>query len=115
MRKLLILAIAAAPLAMTAPAFASDDDARCPEISQDDWLGLGEIEGRLKALGYQVREIERERNCYQFEGVDANGAEVEGYLDPRTGELVKPQQRARQQDRERDDDGRGGQGQGNRG
>jgi len=97
MRKFLILAIAAAPLALAAPAMASDDDVSCPEVPAGAWLSLGEIEGRLQAMGYQVREIERERNCYEFEGVDANGAKVEGYVDPRTGELVQGRERTRRE------------------
>lgn len=105
MRKLFILAAAAAPLALAVPALASDDDIRCPEVSQDGWLSLGEIDARLDAMGYQVQEIERKRNCYEFEGVDAHGAKVEGYVDPRTGALVQPGQRG----------GQGNQGQGNRG
>ena len=52
-------------------------------------LSLGEIEGKLQTMGYQVRELERKRNCWEFEATDANGAKVEGYLDPRTGELIR--------------------------
>lgn len=100
MRKLLILAIAAAPLALAVPAMASDDDVRCPEVPAGEWLSLGEIEGRLQAMGYQVREIERERNCYEFEGIDANGAKVEGYVNPRSGELVQRQERTRRETRQ---------------
>lgn len=77
MRKFMILAIAATPLALAAPAFASDDDTRCPAINADEWLPLGEIDARLTGMGYQVREIERDRNCYEVEGTDANGVSFE--------------------------------------
>ena len=89
MRKLLILAVALTPLALAAPAFASDDDeARCPALPAGEWLPMGEIEARLTGMGYQVRKLERERYCYEFEATDANGAEVEGYVNPKDGTLV---------------------------
>ncbi len=95
MRKLLILSAALAPLALAAPAFASDDDVVCPELAADEWLPIGEIEARLTGLGYQVREIERERNCYEVEGTDANGATFEAYVNPKTGEIVPRRNRQR--------------------
>ena len=94
MRKLLILAIAASPLALTAPAFASDDEARCPDLPRAEWLGIGAIESALGAKGYTVREIEVEDNCYEVEGTDANGAKFEAYVNPKTGEIVPAKQRS---------------------
>jgi hypothetical protein len=95
MRKLLFLAIAATPLALAAPAFASDDEVSCPELAADEWLPMGEIEAKLTGMGYQVREIERERNCYEVEGTDANGAAFEAYVNPKTGEIVPRRERQR--------------------
>jgi hypothetical protein len=94
MRKLLILAIAASPLALTAPAFASDDEARCPDLPRAEWLDIGAIESALSAKGYTVREIEVEDNCYEVEGTDANGAKFEAYVNPKTGEIVPAKQRS---------------------
>ena len=94
MRKLLILAIAASPLALTAPAFASDDEARCPDLPRAEWLGIGAIESALSAKGYTVREIEVEDNCYEVEGTDANGAKFEAYVNPKTGEIVPAKRRS---------------------
>ena len=39
-------------------------------------------------MGYQVREIERDDNCYEVEGTDANGASFEAYVNPETGAIV---------------------------
>jgi hypothetical protein len=94
MRKLLILAIAASPLALTAPAFASGDEARCPDLPRAEWLSIGAIESALSAKGYTVREIEVEDNCYEVEGTDANGAKFEAYVNPKTGEIVPAKQRS---------------------
>ncbi len=95
MRKFMMLAVAATPLALAAPAFASDDEVRCPDLAADEWLPLSEIETQLANMGYQVREIERERNCYEVEGTDANGATFEAYVNPKTGEIVPRRERQR--------------------
>ena len=99
MRKLLILSAALAPLALApltlpAPAVASDDEARCPDLPRAEWLGIGAIESALAAKGYTVREIEVEGNCYEVEGTDTNGAKFEAYVDPKTGEIVPAKQRS---------------------
>lgn len=90
MRKLVILAAALAPLALTLPALASDDEneASCPEVPRAEWLGMGEIEAKLGTMGYRVQKIEAERNCYEVEGTDANGVKFEAYVNPKTGEIV---------------------------
>ena len=88
MKKSLLIAAAVAPLALALPALASDDDARCPEIAADQWMSIAEVEGKLNAMGYQVREIERDDNCYEVEGTDANGASFEAYVNPETGAIV---------------------------
>jgi hypothetical protein len=99
MRKLLILSAALAPLALApltlaGPAFASNDEARCPEVPRAEWQGLGAIESALAAKGYTVREIEVDGNCYEVEGTDANGAKFEAYVNPKTGEIVPAKQRS---------------------
>lgn len=93
MKKGLLLAAAVAPLAFALPALASDDDARCPEIAADQWMSIAEVEGKLNAMGYQVREIERDDNCYEVEGTDANGARFEAYVNPETGAIVPQRER----------------------
>ena len=93
MKKTFLLAAAIAPLALAFPALASDDDARCPEIAADQWMSIAEVAGKLEALGYQVREIERDDNCYEVEGTDANGARFEAYVNPETGAIVPRRER----------------------
>ena len=93
MKKILLIATAVAPLALALPALASDDDARCPEIAQDQWLSIAEIDSKLSALGYRIDEIERDDNCYEVEGTDANGASFEAYVNPETGAIVPQRER----------------------
>ena len=95
MRKFMILAVAATPLLLAAPAFASDDEVTCPPLPAGEWLPMGDIETKLTGMGYQVRKLERERNCYEFEGTDAQGARVKGYVDPADGRIVPRRERQR--------------------
>ena len=37
-----------------------------------------------------MRKIEADDGCYEVKGVDKNGAKVKHYLNPATGEVVKP-------------------------
>jgi hypothetical protein len=87
MKKLLLAATAIVPLALAVPALASDDS-RCPDIASDQWMSIAEVASKLSGMGYEVREIERDDNCYEVEGVDANGARFEAYVNPETGEIV---------------------------
>jgi hypothetical protein len=93
MKKLLLAAAAMAPLTLALPAFADDDDARCPEVAADQWMSIADVDGKLTAMGYRVREIERDGYCYEVEGTDANGAEFEAYVNPQSGEIVPPRER----------------------
>jgi hypothetical protein len=93
MKKLLLAAAAMAPLTLALPAFADDDDARCPEVAADQWMSIADVDGKLTAMGYRVREIERDGYCYEVEGTDANGAEFEAYVNPQSGEIVPPGER----------------------
>jgi hypothetical protein len=93
MKKLILVATAIAPLAFALPAMADDDDARCPDIAADQWMSIADIDSKLTAMGYRVREIERDDNCYEVQGTDANGAEFEAYVNPQSGEIVKPRER----------------------
>jgi hypothetical protein len=88
MKKLLLVATAIAPLGLALPAMADDDDARCPEIAADQWMSIADVDSKLAGLGYRVREIERDGNCYEVEGTDANGAKFEAYVNPQSGEIV---------------------------
>ena len=93
MKKAIAIAVAVAPLAIAAPALASDDDDRCPDLAADQWMSIADVASKLDGMGYQIREIERERNCYEVEGVDANGARFEAYVDPATGDILPPRER----------------------
>lgn len=91
MHRMMLGLAMAMTLGAAAPALASEDeDARCGKIARDKWLPEAAIKTKVTDLGYQVRKIETEDGCYEVKGVDKNGAKVELYLNPETGEVVKP-------------------------
>jgi hypothetical protein len=66
------------------------DDVRCPGIPAQQWLSIETAIQKAEALGYAVREAKRSKGCWEVEGYDRNGAEIELRLDPASGDVVKP-------------------------
>jgi len=85
MSKLLLSAAAVAMLSV--PAFA--DDTRCNSPAQSQWMSQADLSAMYAEKGYNVKGIEVENGCYEVKALDANGARVEIYADPMTGEIVK--------------------------
>ena len=52
-------------------------------------IPASEILAEMEAQGYEIVAIERERGVYDLEMRDANGFEVEAYLDVDTGEVLR--------------------------
>ena len=78
--------LTAAAVMMSLPALASE---YCTDTPRDQWMSISEITRKAEAIGYQVRKVERDDNCYEVEGTDKNGNWVEVYFDPATGDVVK--------------------------
>jgi len=70
------------------PALADRD--RCAAAAADKWMPIEQAIGKAEALGYSVKEAKRKKGCWEIEGYDRNGAEIELTLDPVSGEVVKP-------------------------
>ena len=69
------------------------------------WMPVGDVVAKLEAQGYEVLEIDREDGrYYEVEMRDANGFEVEAYVDAVTG---TPLARGAGLDDDRDDDEHG--------
>ena len=89
MRKLLTLLCLGATLGAASPLMASEDG-RCGNTPRDKWLSEAAIKSKIGELGYEVRKIEVEKGCYEVKATDKNGAKVELYLDPASGDIVEP-------------------------
>jgi hypothetical protein len=66
------------------PALADRD--RCTAVAADKWIAIEKAE----RLGYAVSEAKRSKGCWEIEGYDRNGAEIELILDPVSGDVVRP-------------------------
>lgn len=84
-----LVALAAA-LAVGLPHAASAEQSRCPSVPAEQWIAIDKIVEKAEALGYAVREAKRSKGCWEVEGYDRNGAEIEIRFNPATGDVVKP-------------------------
>lgn len=89
MNKTIATAAVIAALGVAFPALAASDDVSCGNLPRDQWMAVDAASAKAAALGYDVRSVEIEHGCYEIEGFDKNGAKVELYLNPVSGEVVK--------------------------
>jgi hypothetical protein len=64
-------------------------------------MSIAQIATLLEGQGYTVLEIERERNRFDVEMIDADGKRVDGYVHPVTGAVLRDRD---DDDYSRDDD-----------
>src|SRR5688572_5259950 len=71
-------------------ASADNDELKCTSAAQSSWMSEDATKNLLKQQGYQeVRKIKvTAGNCYEVYGIDAQGEQVEVYLDPTDGKLI---------------------------
>jgi len=93
--RLIPIAVAAALLAANFAASsatssaAASDSRRCTPAQGTTGLTIEQAIARAEALGYAVKEAKRSKGCWEIEGYDRNGAEIEIVIDPVSGEPVK--------------------------
>jgi hypothetical protein len=89
MNRALSIGVLGALLLAATPAMASDD-ARCGNTPRSQWLPEATIISKVTDLGYAITKVKTDDGCYEIKATDKNGAKVELYVDPATGEVVKP-------------------------
>ena len=89
MRRTLTILCFGAVLTAATPLLASESG-RCGDTPREQWLPEATIKAKVTELGYEVRKIETDDGCYEVKATDKNGAKVELYVHPATGEIVKP-------------------------
>lgn len=96
-----ILAISAGLIGGTAllsPAF-SQNSTTAISYAQSD-LTIAQVEVIMMAAGYgNIDKIERERDAFELNASDKNGARVKLYVDPQTGAIIKTGRKERSRDR----------------
>lgn len=86
------LALTVTAMSMS-PALAGGDDARCAAPG-GRWIGNADVRDKVAAMGLNVRRVKTEGSCYEIYATDRNGARVELYVHPVTGNVVKTRDRS---------------------
>ncbi len=74
-------------MVFTGPALASDN--LCGNAPQDGWVSKEALKLKATEMGYDVRRIKVEDDCYEAYAIDQQGQKVEIYFHPVTAEIVK--------------------------
>jgi hypothetical protein len=81
---LIIAAIAATPAQLAS----ATGLATCDSGSPDSWQAQETLTAKLKAEGWDVRQVKVDGGCYEVYALDASGERVEAYFHPVTLERV---------------------------
>lgn len=65
------------------------DDVACKSAASGQNLSMEKAIEKAEALGYKVKKAKRSKGCWEVEGFDRNGAEIEIRIDPASGDIVK--------------------------
>jgi hypothetical protein len=72
--------------AATGTAFAAGSTQ--PAATQGQWMTVDQITTKLKAEGYQVRQVKAQGKVYEFKGFDPKGRRIETEIDPVSGTVL---------------------------
>lgn len=87
MRKTLILA-SAAVIAGTGIAAASSFERPCTTAPAKDYAPMHALVSMVETMGYKVTKTKLKNSCAEIYARDANGAKVELFIDPTSGEIL---------------------------
>ena len=88
MRKLTLISLTAVMLGTAATAEAGSLGRPCTTAPQTEWLSLEVLQTKVEALGYKVQKAKLKNACGEIYALDKNGARVELFVDPTSGEIV---------------------------
>ena len=88
MKKYLMTTTLLIGLGAAGVALADGDNCRVPKA---DWQPREAVQAMAEKQGWTLRKIETDDGCYEVEGRDSQGREVEAKLDPATLAIVKLQ------------------------
>lgn len=79
---------AAVPLLGATSAQAGSLGRPCTSAPQSQWLSIEALKSKVEALGYKVQKAKLKTACGEMYVLDKNGARVELFLDPTSGDIV---------------------------
>lgn len=78
-------------LAATTGTVVAHGNVSCPAIPKEEKKGQMELQRKLEAEGWKVRQVKNMNNCYEVYGFDAQGKKAEAFFNPKTFERVWPE------------------------
>ena len=60
----------------------------CTTAPESQWLSLETLKAKVEAQGYTVRKAKLKAACGELYALDKNGARVELFVDPTSGQTV---------------------------
>jgi hypothetical protein len=88
MIKIAIIATALVGLGAISAAQASSLGRPCTAAPQSQWLSLDALKAKAESQGYKVQKAKLKAACGEIYVLDPNGARVELFVDPTSGDIV---------------------------
>lgn len=86
--KISAFAVALVLLGVASSAHAASLGQPCTSAPQNQWLSLETLQSKVEALGYKVQKAKLKSTCGEMYAIDKNGARVELFVDPTSGDIV---------------------------
>lgn len=77
-------------LSSTTAAFAHGN-VECPAIPKEEKKPQMELQRKLEAEGWRVRQVKNFQNCYEVYGFDSKGRKAEAFFNAKTFERIYPE------------------------
>jgi hypothetical protein len=90
-RQPLTHALITAALLGSALAAQAHGNVQCTATSKEERKPQMELQGKLEAEGWKVRQVKTFNNCYEVYGIDNKGRKAEAFFHPKTFERVYPE------------------------
>lgn len=75
-------------LAVSATAAFAHGNVSCPAMPKEEKKPQMELQKKLEAEGWKVRQVKNYNGCYEVYGFDAQGKKAEVFFNPKTFERV---------------------------
>ena len=83
--------LAALLLIAHASAASAHGNVSCPEVPKEERRLQMDLQRKLEAEGWKVRQVKNYNNCYEVYGLDGQGQKAEAFFHPKTFERVYPE------------------------
>lgn len=82
--------LCAITLVCAASAAFAHGNVSCPAVPQEEKKPQMELQKKLEAEGWKVRQVKNYSGCYEVYGFDGSGKKAEAFFNPKTFERVYP-------------------------